>query len=838
VQFACALLLLSSVADAAPRWRIATGNDALIRVDAARGRIAIADGNRLKLVDRNGKTLAAQALPVGLGEKIAVVELGPKSVVIAGGHGALIVRERQPPALVTLHDGEPVGAAPLADGGFRLCLRGVGVVDIDADGKRRWLASVPLMHCGPEGLAGDGTLFVAAERAVVSVAPDGRIKRRVALPAPIERAPAAWPFGVLAPADDGLYAISVNGEIAWHAAAEDGVRVDGMRAIVVEGRRLTWLDHGGRATQRSTPLETAVESLREAAPSDAAAIAGVPGVTARLAAGALVLIGSDGRERFRLGLPGAHAALPLWSREWIVAREGGVEAIGLADDVLDDPTAAARAISRDPAIDEWAKVAAWSRTPTPDAGHDEIARLGTKLAAAYRAGEREPVIAALDELGLGPCAARPALAVLKTGAQPKHGAQLARMIARGGESIRAAVEPLLASRDAPIAAAHALALIAQGAPSAAPYRSRLLAALLGPSPRLGCIPVENEALDAIVDALGRLGPQLAHDVSKALAADPQPACRRRALERLELRIPAPEASIARLRSTFAQNGTLTLDELALAEALGAAAAPALAEMLSKSPAIAPRLVELLAKVPSAPAAREALLSLCAGRRSGPRAAAIRAVAEMPGREAGAAIAAALEHDTDPALLEELAEASAKRPSAEVATALGTALARSARTNSAAAEDLLLALAEVAPDEAARRALAIAPDGERDLALRMTALRVAVRVPTPAIRAQIESLAADGAIGETAAHALLPFIGLRLDEKLHVTGVEPGSPAERAGLRRGDKLISIDGKRFATLGEQEDHQATLRVGDRVLCGIERAAAPLALPLTVGSALAEE
>jgi carboxyl-terminal processing protease len=69
-------------------------------------------------------------------------------------------------------------------------------------------------------------------------------------------------------------------------------------------------------------------------------------------------------------------------------------------------------------------------------------------------------------------------------------------------------------------------------------------------------------------------------------------------------------------------------------------------------------------------------------------------------------------------------------------------------------------------------------------------------------------------------------------RLKVENVIPGAPAERAGMRAGDEIVSVDGRALGDLGVA-NVQMRLRggIGSTVRIGIVRNGTPLAQPLTV-------
>jgi thiol-disulfide isomerase/thioredoxin len=107
---------------------------------------------------------------------------------------------------------------------------------------------------------------------------------------------------------------------------------------------------------------------------------------------------------------------------------------------------------------------------------------------------------------------------------------------------------------------------------------------------------------------------------------------------------------------------------------------------------------------------------------------------------------------------------------------------------------------------------------------LAALAAALVVPSP-------SQAADGTDDESAASArALPvfrrpaWIGVTMDAGgdigVRVERVVRGSPADRAGVRAGDRIVAVDGTRVTIPGEISRQVSAHRVGDTVKVGLER------------------
>jgi membrane-associated protease RseP (regulator of RpoE activity) len=65
------------------------------------------------------------------------------------------------------------------------------------------------------------------------------------------------------------------------------------------------------------------------------------------------------------------------------------------------------------------------------------------------------------------------------------------------------------------------------------------------------------------------------------------------------------------------------------------------------------------------------------------------------------------------------------------------------------------------------------------------------------------------------------VGLQMvDKKIVVKGLAPNSPAEKAGIKSGDVILTVDGISFPGIKEIVDHVATKRKGEHVVFVVER------------------
>jgi len=79
---------------------------------------------------------------------------------------------------------------------------------------------------------------------------------------------------------------------------------------------------------------------------------------------------------------------------------------------------------------------------------------------------------------------------------------------------------------------------------------------------------------------------------------------------------------------------------------------------------------------------------------------------------------------------------------------------------------------------------------------------------------------------------VPAFAAASERGVRLQGVRPGSPAEAAGLRAGDVIVSFDGTAVASLGELSALLFASKAGQRVALGIERDGATLALEAVLG------
>ncbi len=84
----------------------------------------------------------------------------------------------------------------------------------------------------------------------------------------------------------------------------------------------------------------------------------------------------------------------------------------------------------------------------------------------------------------------------------------------------------------------------------------------------------------------------------------------------------------------------------------------------------------------------------------------------------------------------------------------------------------------------------------------------------------------------------PYDGMGIyqeDPLGEVYEVVPGGPAERAGIRVGDRILAIDGKLLDPLRSEPRYRPWIKAGDTIHYSVQRANEQLDLPLVVGSYL---
>lgn len=84
---------------------------------------------------------------------------------------------------------------------------------------------------------------------------------------------------------------------------------------------------------------------------------------------------------------------------------------------------------------------------------------------------------------------------------------------------------------------------------------------------------------------------------------------------------------------------------------------------------------------------------------------------------------------------------------------------------------------------------------------------------------------------------VPWLGVSMDNGgdlgVRIEHVVRGSPAERGGVRAGDRIVAIDGTRVTAPGHVSRSVATHKVGDTVTLGLERTGNAISASIVLGS-----
>lgn len=84
---------------------------------------------------------------------------------------------------------------------------------------------------------------------------------------------------------------------------------------------------------------------------------------------------------------------------------------------------------------------------------------------------------------------------------------------------------------------------------------------------------------------------------------------------------------------------------------------------------------------------------------------------------------------------------------------------------------------------------------------------------------------------------LPWLGVSMDNGgdlgVRVDSVVRGSPAERGGVRAGDRIVAIDGARVTVPGHVSRSVAAHKVGDTITLGLERTGTAISASIVLGT-----
>jgi putative serine protease PepD len=109
--------------------------------------------------------------------------------------------------------------------------------------------------------------------------------------------------------------------------------------------------------------------------------------------------------------------------------------------------------------------------------------------------------------------------------------------------------------------------------------------------------------------------------------------------------------------------------------------------------------------------------------------------------------------------------------------------------------------------------------------------VGFAIPIDTVRRVAEALLA----GEAVAY---PYLGAQLTDApsgggAEIAAVQPGSPAEEAGLREGDVVVAVDGRRIRSSGELVAAVGALDPGDAVTLRVTRDGEDRDIDVTLGT-----
>ena len=104
------------------------------------------------------------------------------------------------------------------------------------------------------------------------------------------------------------------------------------------------------------------------------------------------------------------------------------------------------------------------------------------------------------------------------------------------------------------------------------------------------------------------------------------------------------------------------------------------------------------------------------------------------------------------------------------------------------------------------------------------------IPIDVAREALRGLEAEGGCQRGWTGILLESFPGR--EGAAVAALAPGGPAERAGLKPGDTIRSIDGRKVESVQQLQKTILLTRVGDRVALEVEREGETITIPVTIG------
>jgi serine protease Do len=114
--------------------------------------------------------------------------------------------------------------------------------------------------------------------------------------------------------------------------------------------------------------------------------------------------------------------------------------------------------------------------------------------------------------------------------------------------------------------------------------------------------------------------------------------------------------------------------------------------------------------------------------------------------------------------------------------------------------------------------------------------IGLAIPIDLVREALRGLEVEGGCRRGWTGILLESFPGR--EGVAVSALSPGGPAERAGLKAGDFIRSIDGRPVGSVRQLQKTILLARVGDRVTLEVEREGEKITIPVTIGERGAEK
>jgi serine protease Do len=108
--------------------------------------------------------------------------------------------------------------------------------------------------------------------------------------------------------------------------------------------------------------------------------------------------------------------------------------------------------------------------------------------------------------------------------------------------------------------------------------------------------------------------------------------------------------------------------------------------------------------------------------------------------------------------------------------------------------------------------------------------IGLAIPIDLVREALRGLEAEGGCRRGWTGILLESFPGR--EGVAVSALSPGGPAERAGLKAGDVIRSIDGRPVKSVRQLQKTILLARVGDRISLEVEREGEKITIPVTIG------